>query len=77
MNNLPDFEKHNLDLNFINNLISEINLNQLQIAKALGVTARAVRHWAKGTRSMPYIAQYALENLPKKTQTKAIQNLNR
>ena len=36
-------------------------LTQLELARRLGVTARAVQHWESGTRSMPRAAWLLLQ----------------
>lgn len=45
----------------IKQLRKRLGMTQVQFAGAIGVTARAVIHWEKGTRGVSPLAQRALE----------------
>lgn len=62
----PDATKHNPDPRYLRGLLEKAGINQVDAARAIGITDRALRNYLslKGDhREAPYPIQYALEGL--------------
>jgi len=66
---VPKFNRsqHNPSPEYIRGLVARIGLSQRLLAEELGVTSRIVRYWLNddGRIQIPYVYQFALENLAK------------
>ena len=49
----------------IKRLRKKLKMTQVEFAKAVGVTERAVLHWEAGTRNVSSLAQRAIERVEK------------
>lgn len=59
----PNAEEYCPDPEYITSLILSTGMTQPQLAKTLGCTDRAIRHWMAGSKQYPYTVQFALEAL--------------
>lgn len=56
---------HNPDPDYLRSLIEGAGISQLEVARRLGISGRAVRLYLAGARPIPYTVQYAVEQLTK------------
>ena len=61
----PDASRHNPDPRYIAGLIEQTGLQKNEVARLLGITAKALRNYTDEDlkRNIPYTTQYALEQL--------------
>ena len=64
---MPDAEEHNPEPDYIREIIeiaqAKHSMSQRAVARQIGIGDRAMRLWLTGKRTMPYTAQYAIEQL--------------
>lgn len=60
---LPNAKEHRPDPDYLRALIEQAGLTQINAAEAIGVDHRTMRRWLLGERPIPYLAQYAVEQL--------------
>ena len=64
--NRPNAEKHhNPDPDYLRSLIEDAGFSQLETARRIGVSGRAIRHYLAGDSPIPYTVQFTVEQLCK------------
>jgi len=66
MKKQPDISNYDPSIKYTAKIIEATRLTQTELARRLGVTDRAIRYWADGSRRMPYTVQYCIESLAMK-----------
>jgi predicted transcriptional regulator len=59
----PNSKLHNPAPSYLRSLIEGAGLSQMEVAVAIGISPRSMRHYLAGNRPIPYGVQFSVESL--------------